>query len=52
MRYDIGAKCKYAVREKDHVYCKRDGSIRKRGCPCHHHSLTLWERIKRKVLGG
>ena len=33
-------KCKYEVREKDHIYCRRDGTIRRRGCPCAHHTLS------------
>ena len=45
------AECKYAVREKDCVYCKRDGSIRKRGCPCQHYTLSWWQKIKRKIFG-
>jgi hypothetical protein len=42
-------KCKYEVREKDHIYCKRDGSIRKRGCPCAHHTLSWWDKFKMKI---
>lgn len=42
-------KCKYEVREKDHIYCTRDGSIRKRGCPCAHHTLSWWEKLKMKL---
>ena len=39
-------KCKYECRKKDHIYCERDGSIRKRGCPCEHHALSVWSRFK------
>ena len=39
-------KCKYAQREKDYVYCMRDGSFRKEGCPCRHFTLTAWGKFK------
>lgn len=42
-------ECKYENREKDHVYCTRDGSVRKHGCPCPNYKPTLWMRIKKKL---
>lgn len=42
-------KCKYEIREKDCIYCKRDGSRRKRGCPCPHYTLSWWEKFKMKI---
>lgn len=39
-------KCKYEQREQEHIFCARDGSIRKRGCPCPHHTLSAWDKFK------
>ena len=43
-------ECKHAVIQKDGtVYCRRDGSIRKNGCPCAHHTFSWWAKLKHKL---
>ena len=39
--------CKYMNQEKDYVYCRRDGSRRKKGCPCNCYEPSLGERFKK-----
>ena len=43
-------KCKYEERRKDHIYCNRTGSIRKRGCPCNHYTVPTWFKCWRSFL--
>lgn len=39
--------CKYMNQEKDYVYCRRDGSRRKKGCPCNCYEPSFGERFKK-----
>lgn len=39
--------CKYANKEKDYIYCRRDGSRRKNSCPCPCYEPTVGERFKK-----
>ena len=42
-------KCKYERRRKDHVFCLRDCTVRKKACPCPHYCVasSLWKRIQK-----
>lgn len=47
-------KCKYNTKAKigdTYIKCGRDGSIRKKGCPCAKYKPTFWEYIKEYFKG-
>ena len=49
MEYGYRLECKYARRKKDYIYCTRDCTVRKKGCPCQHYKSSAWSRFKARL---
>ena len=47
--------CKYIKKSnlgEDYIKCRRDNSVRKRGCPCSKYEPTFWEYISEYFKRG
>lgn len=40
--------CKYYTEGDGAIYCGRDGSVRRKGCPCPKFRITAWEKLKQR----
>mgnify|MGYP003400379175 len=40
--------CKHYTEKDGIIYCGRDGSARRKGCPCPKFEITGWAKFKQK----